>query len=667
MLVNLHTVEVRSWVERPENVYIGRPSKWGNQHKISKVLSREKVVQLYEEDIKNNPVLLRDLHQLRGKNLGCWCYPQPCHGNIIQKLLQQQQQQQINMSATDFKILIVTNIGPTVTSNDLSKLFQFHSTPFLRKNTCVEIKKDDGQGMYAKVVVPSSHYNDVLNMNDVEFYGSNLCIKGADDDVEEDSSARTSSETTESPILHMMLDCRNFPALNFPPVATYEVYDALNIEHGDDPLKVVKAGWGRTLGTFEIQSDDISSYINTVLTIRGNRIPLTPVRKTTVQNARQSTKDFDPNSIKIRIFDAFNGPYREMDNSCFNEFFSQLGVEIVIPTQIEREKNRRDFNSNRYIVVKKVDADGKQIDFGERITVDDKTFKISYYGQLKFCGACKMKHGWDCPTKARNNFLRTLRQGKTDEVKIYSDSNLRLTNQLALSSDVACMSGGGIGQLINVIPYDTPHKKVIISGGTNDLKVDSLKEYVYSVKNIESKLKTLASVTPVTIALPPLQTNVPDLLVRGKFLKERVSQIENVDVVQLANIEVDETHHPTEKGTTDMLKQIDASANIIMDDCEPDLISKQRYRGVQKLFKTGCRGCDDLSYTHVLCAKCKEDAVLTDTTVLEDKIKELMDEMYPAMDVDGNKDNSGIKRVNSDEDENAANQKKQALDGAALS
>ena len=116
-----------------------------------------------------------------------------------------------------------------------------------------------------------------------------------------------------------------------------------------------------------------------------------------------------------------------------------------------------------------------------------------------------------------------------------------------------------------------------------------------------------------------------------------------------------------------MLKQIHASTNIIMDDCEPDLISKQRYRGVQKLFKTGCRGCDDLNYTHVLCAKCKEDAVLTDTTVLEDKIKELMDEMYPAMDVDGNKDNSGMKRVNSDEDENATNQKKQALDGAALS
>ena len=133
---------------------------------------------------------------------------------------------------------------------------------------------------------------------------------------------------------------------------------------------------------------------------------------------------------------------------------------------------------------------------------------------LTFCGACKMKHGWDCPTKARNYFLRTLRQGKTDKVRIYSDSILRLTNQLALKLDVACMSGGGIGQQINVIPYNTPHKKFIISGGNNDLKVCSLKEYVYSVQNMERKLQTLALVTPVTIALPSLQTEIPDLLVR---------------------------------------------------------------------------------------------------------------------------------------------------------
>ena len=71
MLVNLHTVNVKSWVEKPVNVYIGRMSKWGNPFKISGVHSSEKVVELYKQYIKTNCVLLRDIHQLRGKNPGC--------------------------------------------------------------------------------------------------------------------------------------------------------------------------------------------------------------------------------------------------------------------------------------------------------------------------------------------------------------------------------------------------------------------------------------------------------------------------------------------------------------------------------------------------------------------------------------------------------------------
>ena len=59
----------------------------------------------------------------------------------------------------------------------------------------------------------------------------------------------------------MLLDCRNYPALNFPPVGTFEVYDALNIDHGDDYLKVVKQFYGRNLGTFAIQSDDFERYV----------------------------------------------------------------------------------------------------------------------------------------------------------------------------------------------------------------------------------------------------------------------------------------------------------------------------------------------------------------------------------------------------------------------
>ncbi len=160
----------------------------------------------------------------------------------------------------------------------------------------------------------------------------------------------------------------------------------------------------------------------------------------------------------------------------FDEYFRSLGAELIRPTQPETcREDRETFNTNRYIVVKKTKNDGTAIDFGNRITVAGFSFKISYYGMQKYCAQCKRSHGWDCPTKVRNDFLRQLRKGKTEHAKIYSDSTLRHVNQLGLTTNVACMSGGGIAQICNAIPYDTPHPEVIIKGGSNELKEESMK------------------------------------------------------------------------------------------------------------------------------------------------------------------------------------------------
>ena len=94
MLVNLSNVDVQSWTKNPQNVYIGRKksflqaSKWKNIYPIRNHQSRQKVVKLYEKYIRSNSVLLRDIHQLKGKNLGCWCFPKLCHGNILLKILE---------------------------------------------------------------------------------------------------------------------------------------------------------------------------------------------------------------------------------------------------------------------------------------------------------------------------------------------------------------------------------------------------------------------------------------------------------------------------------------------------------------------------------------------------------------------------------------------------
>jgi hypothetical protein len=79
------------------DVYIGRPSKWGNPFTHIKdkttlakhiVATRDEAIKAYEQWITNGEGkhLLNDLHELRGKVLGCWCKPFGCHGDILERL-----------------------------------------------------------------------------------------------------------------------------------------------------------------------------------------------------------------------------------------------------------------------------------------------------------------------------------------------------------------------------------------------------------------------------------------------------------------------------------------------------------------------------------------------------------------------------------------------------
>lgn len=78
------------------DIYIGRPSKWGNpySHKDDtlaefKVSTREEAIAKYREYILNSPELLLALPELRDKILGCWCKPAACHGDVLIELCQE--------------------------------------------------------------------------------------------------------------------------------------------------------------------------------------------------------------------------------------------------------------------------------------------------------------------------------------------------------------------------------------------------------------------------------------------------------------------------------------------------------------------------------------------------------------------------------------------------
>jgi len=69
------------------DIYIGRPSKWGNPFVIGKDGTREEVIEKYREYILQSPELLNSLEELRGKTLGCFCKPFGCHGDVLVELL----------------------------------------------------------------------------------------------------------------------------------------------------------------------------------------------------------------------------------------------------------------------------------------------------------------------------------------------------------------------------------------------------------------------------------------------------------------------------------------------------------------------------------------------------------------------------------------------------
>jgi len=75
------------------DVYIGRPSKWGNPFAhfpgtlaVYQVKTRDEAIASYRAWILNQPELLAQLGELRGKTLGCWCSPLPCHGDVLAEL-----------------------------------------------------------------------------------------------------------------------------------------------------------------------------------------------------------------------------------------------------------------------------------------------------------------------------------------------------------------------------------------------------------------------------------------------------------------------------------------------------------------------------------------------------------------------------------------------------
>ncbi len=92
----------------PNTVYVGRGTKWGNPFIVGDLwenqgIDRRLAVRLFRymlqgvpsfaafmfstSILKNRLEILENIHELRGKNLACWCpLDQPCHADVLLEL-----------------------------------------------------------------------------------------------------------------------------------------------------------------------------------------------------------------------------------------------------------------------------------------------------------------------------------------------------------------------------------------------------------------------------------------------------------------------------------------------------------------------------------------------------------------------------------------------------
>ena len=85
----------KGWRMPKGAVYVGRPSKWGNPFECSWHYHRwlnGTLEDEYPELQERRRIILRDIYELRGKELACWCHEdESCHADILLELAARRQ------------------------------------------------------------------------------------------------------------------------------------------------------------------------------------------------------------------------------------------------------------------------------------------------------------------------------------------------------------------------------------------------------------------------------------------------------------------------------------------------------------------------------------------------------------------------------------------------
>jgi len=98
-----HTVVVNIKNERCD-IKIDRTTIFGNPYRIGPDGDRKQVIEKYRSHFYNklkNSNFRDKVLQLKGKRLGCWCFPLECHGNVIVEFLEGKNERKDNIKTID--------------------------------------------------------------------------------------------------------------------------------------------------------------------------------------------------------------------------------------------------------------------------------------------------------------------------------------------------------------------------------------------------------------------------------------------------------------------------------------------------------------------------------------------------------------------------------------
>lgn len=133
-VVNLKSETFDIYIGRANRFYGFKESKWRNPFKPKKhtVEEHNRAIELYKKWFWTQPELIAAVPELKGKVLGCWCKPFPCHGDFLAELANKQNPDVVKSSCTGFqfvsdgcKVCILKRTGGKVPNKEQLEHFSY--------------------------------------------------------------------------------------------------------------------------------------------------------------------------------------------------------------------------------------------------------------------------------------------------------------------------------------------------------------------------------------------------------------------------------------------------------------------------------------------------------------------------------------------------------------